>query len=317
MFKKLLAMALSTTILMSMGTVAFATETTSKEDIEIFVNNVPNVVLQAKKSQTFNPNVSYKYTPQTEITEKDILSLHDGYDELMAYANSNNIPLNMDLETFVSEYKARPYTSVDEYLNVYYLLLVPMRENQPSTRSSSSGGSDYYYDIGTSLPTDVTPDYSEYNLLSTVQKGDLIYEANGGFGITGHIAIVEGFYHNEARDITYIRIIEAISDGVCRSLLDDTRVDEKAVTVLRVSGVDDTTKNSAISFCVGELGSSYSLDFQKDTSSSETNWYCSELVWAGYYNQGIDIEREPFLSEPGVTPRDIFNSEQVYSINFQ
>lgn len=155
----------------------------------------------------------------------------------------------------------------------------------------------------------MTPDYSKYNLLSTVQKGDLIYEANGGFGISGDIAIVEGFYHNVAHDITYIRIIEVISDGVCRSLLDD-----KDVSVLRVFGASTTIKNSAVSFCVGELGSSYFLDFPQNTSSSETDWYCAELAWVGYYRQGIDIEREPFLSEPGVTPRDIYNSDQVYPI---
>ncbi|MGD9675284.1 MAG: carboxypeptidase regulatory-like domain-containing protein, partial [Candidatus Bipolaricaulia bacterium] len=30
--------------------------------------------------------------------------------------------------------------------------------------------------------------------------------------------------------------------------------------------------------------------FQKDPDENETEWYCSELVWAAYYNQGVDIE---------------------------
>lgn len=60
---------------------------------------------------------------------------------------------------------------------------------------------------------------------------------------------------------------------------------------------------AAVEFCIGEIGSSYKLDLAKDTSSSETDWYCSELNWAAYMNQEIDIEAS--IGEPGVTPRDI------------
>lgn len=81
-------------------------------------------------------------------------------------------------------------------------------------------------------------------------------------------------------------MIEAISNdygGVTRSILDDTRVDEKAVTILRVSGATSSNIKSAVNFCRGEVGSTYKLDVPaKDTSSDETDWYCSELVWAAY-----------------------------------
>ena len=110
-------------------------------------------------------------------------------------------------------------------------------------------------------------EYSKYNLLDVVKKGDIIFEANGGFGITGHVAIVEGIY-SRGDGTNYIRLIEAIDVGVVRSILDDTRVDDKAVTILRVSSATATNISTAVSFCKGELGADYSLDFAKDVHPS-------------------------------------------------
>lgn len=161
--------------------------------------------------------------------------------------------------------------------------------------------------------------YDKYNLLDVVQKGDIIYESEGGFGITGHIAIVDGIYTNSDGS-QYIRLIEAISNDygdVTNSILDDTRVDEKGVTILRVSGATPTIIDNAVSFCRDEIGSTYNLDVPaKDTSSDETDWYCSELVWAAYKKQGIDIEVGGWHGEPGITPHDILNSDKTSTVSF-
>lgn len=238
--------------------------------------------------------------------------LKTAYKNIMSYAKENNIPLSMTFKDFVNGYEEQSYESVQSYEDVYYSLLKP--ELEPEVSISSSKGDTWYYNTGTSLPQ--AADYSRYNLLNTVRKGDVIHEANGGFGITAHTMIVEGIFWDSTQQQYYIRVIEAISDGVVRSVLDDTRVDDKAVSVYRVSGATTTIINNAVNFCIGELGSSYNLDFAKDTSSSETDWYCSELVWAGYMNQGIDIETDNFFNEPGITPRDITNCSRVYSIYF-
>ena len=126
---------------------------------------------------------------------------------------------------------------------------------------------------------------------------------------------MEGIYSRPGGG-QYIRLVEAIDVGVVRSILDDTRIDERKGTVLRVKSASTTVINNAVSFCVGELGSKYSLDFAKDRSSSETNWYCSELVWAGYKNQGIDIEVGG-INEPGITPRDIKRSNKVTTVSIK
>lgn len=248
-------------------------------------------------------------TLQKASAEKD---LRIAYEELLAHAGENNIELGMSFDDFVNNYDGQP---IKDYLNAYYSVLQP---EPAELRSSSGGGSKYYYNTGTSCPSQAN--YDKYNLLSVIRKGDVIFEANGGYGITGHIAIVEGIYsRNDGTGRKYIRVIEAISNsegGVTRSILDDTRVDDKAVTILRVSGATTSKINSAVSFCQGELGSSYFLDFAKDHSASETDWYCSELVWAAYYNQGINIEVGGLHGEPGVTPRDIRRCSLTYEVAY-
>lgn len=275
-FSKITALAIAFVLMLSMSVTAFASE---------------------------NPD-------NGEASQK---SLEAAYEQIMTYASENNIELGMTFDDFINNYDGRP---IEEYVDSYYsILLVEPAE----TRSSSSGGgSTYYYNTGYSCPSKAT--YSKYNLLDVVQKGDVIYEANGGFGITGHIAIVEGIYsRNDGSGGKYIRLIEAISNsygGVTRSILDDTRVDEKAVTILRVKGATADNIDGAVSFCQGEVGSSYKLDLAKDTSADETDWYCSELVWAAYWNQGIDIEVGGMHGEPGVTPHDIVNSSLTKTISY-
>lgn len=148
-------------------------------------------------------------------------------------------------------------------------------------------------------------------------KGDIIFEAEGGFGITGHIAIVEGRFYDSKQKKYYYRIIEAIDQGVVRSVLDDERVDDKDVSIYRVKGSTAEQRNKAVNFCISQLGKPYFLDFKKDRSENQKDWYCSELVWAAYKNQGIDIETSDFLNEPGVTPRDIKNSSNTYRVRFK
>ncbi len=259
-------------------------------------------------------------------------SLEEAYAHVMEYADKNNIELSMTFKDFADNYKGgsvalyeQSYYSVfkkntladkiDLYnLNsdMFDIIDIGKGADRQSASSSSSKSGGYYYNTGTSCPSKAT--YSKYNLLDTVKKGDIIYEAAGFFYIAGHIAVVEGVYTRPGGG-KYIRVIEAIDNGVVRSILDDTRIDERDGHVLRVKNASTTVINNAVSFCVGELGSSYSLDFAHDTSSSETDWYCSELAWAAYKNQGIDIETTGWLNEPGITPRDIYRSNKVSSVN--
>lgn len=237
-------------------------------------------------------------------------ALKDGYSQIANRAEACGLPFSMTFEEYANAFEESGFATTQEYADAYLGVM------EPAISTYSSGSDQWYYDTGTSLPANAEPNYDKYHLYDTVKKGDLIFESKGGFGITGHIAIVEGKYYDAAKNMNYIRIIEAIDVGVVRSCLDDTRVDDKNVTLLRVSTANSDQVSNAVSFCVNQLGKKYSLDFGKDTSASEKDWYCSELVWAGYKNQGIDIETDGW-GEPGVTPRDIKNSSKTFIINFK
>lgn len=236
--------------------------------------------------------------------------LNIAYGRIIAYANNNNIDLGMTLQDFYNNYNGE---LISDFENSFYASLSPM-QNNVNTNSRSGGEQAYYYNTGYSCPTEAT--YGKYNLLDVVQKGDIIFEANGGFGITGHIAIVDSF-PNRGDGTQYIRIIEAIlPGGVVYSILDDKRVDDKDVTILRVTSATGIQKGGAVTFCREARGAAYNLDFAKDTSDAEIDWYCSELVWAAYLSRGIDIETTGAYNEPGITPRDIRNSALVSVVSF-
>jgi uncharacterized protein YycO len=53
-----------------------------------------------------------------------------------------------------------------------------------------------------------------------------------------------------------------------------------------------------------------------DYADSETEWYCSEIVWAAYKNQGIDLDANSMAhgSQGGVAPQKMCDSEHTYLI---
>lgn len=253
-----------------------------------------------------------------ESTDGDFLDAseeeREAYQEVSEYLEQNHYE-EVSLETFLECYEDSGYSSVQEYaLSIERTI---DGENELYSSSPSSSADYWFYNTGTTLPQE--PDYSKYNLLKVVKKGDIVFDAKGGLGVTGHIAIVEGLYYSSTYSTYYIRVIEAIEDGVCRGVLDDYRVDERASSVYRVSGATSTDVNNAVSFCVGQLGKDYGDLTNKSYSSTTEKWYCSELVWAAYYNQGIDIETTGILDEPRITPRDIIRSditEELWVVSF-
>lgn len=190
---------------------------------------------------------------------------------------------------------------------------------QASTYSSGSMSSvlPWYENTGTSIPEGHTPDYASNKILEVAQPGDIIFESKGGYGVTGHTCIVEGKFFDERTQTWYVRMIESTLPGTIRGIFDGTLVGDTGAKLYRVKDATEEQKQKAVEFCIGQLGTTYNLDFAHDSSADENDWYCSELVWAAYYNQGIDIETKGMLNEPGITPRDISRSAAVMEIDFK
>ncbi|MBO1086803.1 MULTISPECIES: C40 family peptidase [Enterococcus] len=169
------------------------------------------------------------------------------------------------------------------------------------------------FNIGNSLDNitfEKKPEYGTYDLLNTVQPGDLIFEVNRadildlGVIVLHHIMIVDDIVeethiiNGKEETFTYIRTIEATkgnfgakSDGVVYGVLDDERFDYTNASILRVPEATVLQKQAAILFMKSQLGKSYSLSLSlghRDRTFSRQSWYCSMLVWAAYMNATPD-----------------------------
>jgi hypothetical protein len=78
--------------------------------------------------------------------------------------------------------------------------------------------------------------------------------------------------------------------------------------VLDDNGQDanSTIKNNAVQWADSKLGDEYQNIYDDPikeaeydpTSQTSYKWFCMELIWAAYYNQGIDIDYWDFLQKP-------------------
>lgn len=170
------------------------------------------------------------------------------------------------------------------------------------------------FNIGNSLDNitfEEKPTYGTYDLLNTVQPGDIIFEENRAeilptLYFLHHVMIVEGIYeethmiNGKAETFRYIRTIEATNKskglpdktgGVVYGVLDDQRFDYTEATILRVPEATTLQKKAAITFMRDQLGKPYHLGLDtinRDRTSNREDWYCSMLVWAAYMNATPD-----------------------------
>lgn len=253
------------------------------------------VVIQSCKEQFPSHNIDTIELAYRTLTD----SLYD-----MGYT------FDVSLESFIKNCDTQNLDSYcQQFLDEYQLVTTPITEISavledstvvapaPAEPTDIQSGSDaWFYNTGTSLPQEAS--YDTYSLLSTLHAGDVVVEHNTvASGITGHAAIVEGKFWSSTYDMYYIRVIEAISQGVCRSVMDDERVDEKEAYFYHLTDEDFDASVNAVMWAAGQLGKTYRLYAGSSVSASRTHWYCSELVYASYYNQGVNLI-------PGTTPGD-------------
>lgn len=261
-------------------------------------------------------------TPEAEPVqfEEELLA---AYVTILDYAASIGISLEyLSFELFQAEFeKSNPSSLaafIEQYLDTLRLQAIAAPEGNASGEALDEppfdpffGGGDlaYYYNTGLYLPPQAT--YGYYLLLPNIRKGDIIHEDAGGpFGLLGHSAIVEGRFFCTTRRIFFVRLIEAIEMGVVRSILDDRRIDERLGSVIRVTDATPAQIHDAVQFIVGQLGKPYPIISSnrpwhligRNALASSTTWYCSELVWAAYLRQGINIDGRLFGT---VWPRNI------------
>ena len=155
-----------------------------------------------------------------------------------------------------------------------------------------------------------------------IQPGDILYDPYA-WGV-GHT----GLYVGDNKVIEAQGTIEGLKLGGQVNENDITMWDypnRKNVYLLRVKKPANKTdeeweqiKNNAIQFAKEQKNKPYDWHWlSKSSDPNSSSWYCSELVWAAYYNQGIDLEfyDDPYDVVSPVSPAEIFLDDDTYVVN--
>lgn len=262
-------------------------ETTENSESELVSSNAPNESMDPQKA----PVSDDARTSDDSENDKAILK------EIVGMLSSKRTNLSATQEQVLSRWEKSyndrrdsfifPTYSLNDYIKEYifstYSTLKEYEQKISNTRFSSLP-IQYFNGTGEKLPDEAVFN-NNHSLLSHVQKGDIMYEE----GAVGHAAIVEGRFYDTHQSRFYIRVIEAVTKGVLRGIIDDGRIETMGVRVFSVNGASSAQKDAAVQFCVSQLGKDYNFDLFPHYNAEATTWYCSELVWAAYYRQGISL----------------------------
>jgi uncharacterized protein YycO len=78
-------------------------------------------------------------------------------------------------------------------------------------------------------------------------------------------------------------------------------------------GSTSTRRTSAVSYAESKIGKPYNNNFYDKWN--QTKFYCSQLVWRAWYNQGIDIDDIKF--DNIVTPTEVGVSNNTYKFEYR
>lgn len=252
----------------------------------------------------------------------------------------------------MAEYNIEMPYSFEEFCDGYYMLgmdiqsycdflvaeangTICMADYEISPRSSS-GDADYIIKGGTSDPDssnfdpEITPSsalqrpiyYNNDNFdYSEIREGDIIIETDTPYNDSGHSAFVYDTNKSVSGNIqgrsTYIQVIEAVTGGVQFGFLDDERMVDYGVVILRPRYANAAIIEDAKYFHWSQLGKPYDLPLtvgRVNTSINSGSWYCSELNYAGYYYAGLSIASPS--SGGWIWPVDLLTSSSVKYVSF-
>lgn len=269
-------------------------------------------------------------------------SLRQHYDEFLSRTSNDNALMPLPYETFVNYYLNSSGLTLDDF-TATLISEYCHRQNNPveelSDHQIERSSNDAFYILkdgngGNSISNPYStlfdpvftpyycfqqfPSYTSFDF-SSVKKGDIILEtAAPDFGM-GHAAIVydtHKFYETEEGIcLTYIQTIEAVGGGVQFGFLDTNRINQFGVMILRTLADDDEIED-CLDFIYAQLGKPYNYPFEQgriNTSINSTEWYCSELVYAGYYSIGVAFDQ---TSSGWINPFDILWSSYVFPTCF-
>ena len=163
---------------------------------------------------------------------------------------------------------------------------------------------------------------SHFNF-SMLKPGDLIFCYNPSMdwlipGHWTHVAIFVGYdSHGQGWIIEATTGLTGGPSGVHYAKVQE--LDEYPEIAIGQVKASQAVINGAIAWIKTKIGDPYDywIMFREIDNGK---YYCSELVWAGYYVQGIDLDSHPGFSWEylwGVAPQEIYQSSHVVIISHQ
>lgn len=218
---------------------------------------------------------------EVQKDEKELIEILD--------SNSKNM---QELETEIDESEA----NIDASTDAYYILSHRTYSNTPKSEFKRK------------------PRYGLYNF-DSIRVGDIIYESKVLDGI-GHCAIVSDVSHDSYYG-TYIQTIEAVGGGVQYGYLDDYRMYDYGVYVCTPYLVNDVNRGKAVDFCKNQLGKAWWYDTDDtpiDLDENQQSWYCSELIFAAYYNATGSLLQTGVTDSGHVLPGHLYYTWQTADV---
>ncbi len=147
--------------------------------------------------------------------------------------------------------------------------------------------------------------------LEKLQKGDIVLVSGSSFS-----KIIPGRWTHAMMYIGDGRIIESNQNGV---VINDAKsiYDSEKAAIFRVD-VSDEIKNEAVNFALKQEGKPYDVGWVTKQVHGES-YYCSELAWASYKTQGIEIDEDPGWSWTytyGVAPTELADDDRTTRIAY-
>jgi len=154
---------------------------------------------------------------------------------------------------------------------------------------------------------------------SEVRVGDIVHESKAGvffgalFGRAGHTAFIYDISRASVHG-NFIKTIEAVNTGVEFGFLDDTRVLNYGVVILRATyprwGMETVRE-----FIRAQLGKPWGLRTYRVQDIFNVHfWSCGELVWAAFASAGSVIAL--IIQDALPTPFEIFLSRSTRVVPF-
>ncbi len=221
--------------------------------LDAFVPDARHIISNHRGSWPF-PN-----TTEPQLIDKENMSLNWDQNHIMNFNITNK--RDPDLPIY---YEREQLTTISE------------RESYVPWYSSFIQPGDIVWDTISSIPIDFNDFVTHMAMVVNTNKRGMVMDSYGA-----------------TRFFNFIETIEAFAGGVRYGFLDDDRILECGTKVLRVNGATETQRINAVEFCMHQYGETYELNPLEVNynvpTGSRNKWYCTQLVFAAYYHQGIDL----------------------------